>query len=89
MKYVTAALIVRDGKILIAQRNQMDKLAGKWEFPGGKIEPGETPEVCLKRKICEEQGIQKNVGALFSDTVYDYTSDSIHLFAYWRPGLQE
>lgn len=54
MKEVTAAIILKDNKVLIAQRAPGDKLAGKWEFPGGKIEPGETSQECLKREIREE-----------------------------------
>jgi len=49
MKEVTAAIIINNGKVLIAQRAENQKLAGKWEFPGGKIESGETPEECLIR----------------------------------------
>jgi 8-oxo-dGTP diphosphatase len=43
MKTVTAAILVKDGKVLIARRRSTDRLAGKWEFPGGTIEDGETP----------------------------------------------
>ena len=48
---VTAAILVKDDKIIIAKRGPGDKLADKWEFPGGKIEINETPEQCLKREI--------------------------------------
>lgn len=48
MKEVTAAIILKDNKVLIAQRAPGDKLAGKWEFPGGKMEPGDTPQGMLK-----------------------------------------
>ena len=51
---VTAAMLVKDDKIIIARRGPDDKLADKWEFPGGKIEIDETPEQCLKREIKEE-----------------------------------
>lgn len=47
MKEVTAAIIKNNGKVLIAKRAENQDLAGKWEFPGGKVEPGETPEECL------------------------------------------
>jgi len=56
MKQVTAAVLVKDGKILIAQRKLGDFLAGKWEFPGGKMEPGETPEAAAIREVSEETG---------------------------------
>ena len=48
---VTAAVIEKDGKVLIAKRHKGDRHGGRWEFPGGKIDPGETPEECLKREL--------------------------------------
>ncbi|WP_246303060.1 NUDIX domain-containing protein [Paenibacillus plantarum] len=57
MKKVTAALLMKENKILIEQRKSTDKLAGKWEFPGGKQEDGETLEECLRREMNEEFGI--------------------------------
>ena len=51
MKEVTAAIILKDNEILIAQRAPGENLEGKWEFPGGKIESGETPQECLKREM--------------------------------------
>ncbi len=54
---VTAGLIVRDGKILIAQRLSNAPLGGLWEFPGGKREPGESFEACLMREVMEELGL--------------------------------
>ena len=62
MKRVTAAILIKDGNILIAKRKSSDKLADKWEFPGGKIEKNETPEQCLIREIKEEFGIDVKVG---------------------------
>ncbi|MGA9537439.1 MAG: NUDIX domain-containing protein [Desulfobacterales bacterium] len=55
---VTAAILEKDGRILIDQRNSKYHLAGKWEFPGGKIEAGETPEECLARELNEEFEIE-------------------------------
>ena len=74
---VTAAILVRDGKILIAQRKSSDHLAGKWEFPGGKIEYGETPEDCLKRELHEEFGIDTRIGVFLAESVYHYDRISI------------
>ncbi|MFC1552486.1 NUDIX domain-containing protein [Candidatus Latescibacterota bacterium] len=48
MKKVTAAILFHEGKLLIAKRPSTDKLANKWEFPGGTIEDGESPEQCLQ-----------------------------------------
>lgn len=54
---VAAALIDRDGRVLVQQRPEGKALAGLWEFPGGKVEPGETPEAALVRELAEELGI--------------------------------
>jgi 8-oxo-dGTP diphosphatase len=51
------ALVDADGRVLLAQRPPGKSLAGMWEFPGGKVEPGETPENCLRREIKEELGV--------------------------------
>ena len=58
---VTAAVISNDNLFLMAQRPEGDE-AGKWEFPGGKIEPGEDPRACLRRELQEELGIDIKVG---------------------------
>lgn len=62
MKQVVAALIVRAGKILICQRTRHQPMPLKWEFPGGKIEPGETAEAALDRELEEELGIRAEIG---------------------------
>ncbi|MEI9864057.1 MAG: NUDIX domain-containing protein [Limisphaerales bacterium] len=62
---VSAALIFRDGKLLIAQRHANSHLGGLWEFPGGKRESGETFEQCLVREIREELDVEISVGELF------------------------
>lgn len=61
-KIVAAALIVRDGKLLVCQRTKYQNLPLKWEFPGGKIEPGEQPRDALRRELDEELGITASVG---------------------------
>lgn len=86
---VTAAIIVRDGSILIAQRQQGDRLAGLWEFPGGKIEARETPEQCLKRELWEELEMNAVVGNYLGSSFYHYDHLSIELMAYrafWSGG---
>ncbi|HAT72514.1 MAG TPA: 8-oxo-dGTP diphosphatase MutT [Elusimicrobia bacterium] len=82
MKQVTAAVIEKDGKIFIARRKPGDTLAGKWEFPGGKIEPGETPEACLRRELMEEFGVDTKIGEFICSSKFDYKHLPIELLAY-------
>jgi len=79
---VTAAILAKDGRLIIAQRKSADHLAGKWEFPGGKVEEGETPEECLKRELKEEFDIQVSVGDCLGSSIYHYDHLSIELMAY-------
>ena len=79
---VTAAVIEKEGKILCAQRPQSDALAGLWEFPGGKIEPGEAPEACLRREIQEELGLEIEVRSLLCKTFHEYPGKIIELHVY-------
>ena len=79
---VTAALIEKDGKILIAQRNGEGNQALKWEFPGGKIDPGETPEQCLSRELKEELNLDIRVGELLDTINFDYPTWTIQLLVY-------
>ena len=86
---VTAAILIEDGKVLIAKRKPTDKLPDKWEFPGGKIEPDETPQDCLAREMKEEFGITVSVGEFLGESVYHYDHGPIRLLAYracWREG---
>jgi len=62
VKRVAAALILRGRKILICQRTRHQPMPLKWEFPGGKIEPGEHPTAALRRELDEELGIQARIG---------------------------
>ena len=70
---VVAAVIYKDGKIFATQRGY-GEFERMWEFPGGKIEPGESCEVALKREIQEELGVDIEVGELICITRYDYPS---------------
>jgi 8-oxo-dGTP diphosphatase len=86
---VTAAILVHNERILIAQRRDPDNLAGKWEFPGGKIENNETPQQCLIREMKEEFDIDVAIGEFFDESVYHYESGKIQLLAYhttWKSG---
>ena len=82
MLRVTAGVIEIDGEILIAKRKQGGHHGGKWEFPGGKVEPGETPRDCLRRELQEELGIDTVIGAFLCSSKYDYSYLSIELLAY-------
>ncbi|MGH9498414.1 MAG: (deoxy)nucleoside triphosphate pyrophosphohydrolase [Terriglobales bacterium] len=62
MKQVVAAIIIKDGKILVCQRTRHQTMPLKWEFPGGKIETGEQPRDALRRELEEELGIHATVG---------------------------
>jgi mutator protein MutT len=64
-KLIAAAIVEQNGKVLIAQRAKKDDLFGKWEFPGGKVEAGETLQECLKRELFEELSIRAEIGAFF------------------------
>ena len=73
------ALIDTDGRILLAQRPEGKSLAGLWEFPGGKVEPGETPEETLIRELDEELGIVTKVACLAPVTFASHSYEGFHL----------
>jgi 8-oxo-dGTP diphosphatase len=73
------ALVDADGRVLIAQRPPGKPLAGLWEFPGGKIEPGETPEQTLIRELAEELGIETKVACLAPLTFASHAYETFHL----------
>ena len=78
-----AAAVIKDAeKILIAQRLK-GEFKGKWEFPGGKIEAGETPQQVLKREIQEELGIKIKVGEWIDTIEYDYPSFHLSMDCFW------
>jgi len=72
VRYVAAALILRGDEVLICQRRPDQPMALKWEFPGGKIESGESPEQALARELNEELGIDADVGSLVTHTRHTY-----------------
>ncbi|GLS86282.1 NTP pyrophosphohydrolase [Cypionkella aquatica] len=73
------ALIDPEGRVLLAQRPEGKSLAGLWEFPGGKVEPGETPERALIRELKEELGIDTWQSCLAPLTFASHTYDDFHL----------
>jgi 8-oxo-dGTP diphosphatase len=79
---VTAALMIENGRVLIARRRAGASQAGLWEFPGGKVRPEESPTQCLQREIQEELGIQVAVEEFFGENVYAYEDRTIRLLAY-------
>ena len=76
---VAAALVDRDGRLLVQQRPEGGAMAGLWEFPGGKLEPGETPEQALIRELKEELGIDVSEACL---APFAFASA---IFAAWSP----
>lgn len=82
-KKVIAAVITRDNKILIAQRAKKDALYGKWEFPGGKMELGETEHECLTRELYEEFGIHAEIGPYIHTVTFEYKGELMDMVAFY------
>lgn len=78
---VVAAIIHRDGAYFATQRGY-GEFEGMWEFPGGKIEPGESREDALKREIQEELGVDITIGELLCTTEYDYPTFHLTMHCY-------
>ena len=73
----------KNNKILIAKRRANQYLKNKWEFPGGKIEKGETPEECLRRELKEEFDIIVKISPFFMESIFQYPHKKIQLLAYF------
>ncbi len=80
---VTAGVIIDGDKVLIARRSSTENFAGGWEFPGGKVEPGETERECLARELKEELSIDVEVGDLCERVFHDYGTFKVNLLAYY------
>jgi 8-oxo-dGTP diphosphatase len=76
VKQVVAALIFKDGKVLVCQRTRHQTMPLKWEFPGGKIEEGEQPRAALRRELDEELGIEASVGDEVARIRHQYKNGS-------------
>ena len=79
---VAAGLVFQNGRLLIARRRKGDHLGGLWEFPGGKIEPGETAPEALRRELGEELEIDVVVGDLVANVSHDYPERSVQVSFY-------
>ena len=82
MQKVTAAVIEMNGTVLIGRRRKTDRFGGVWEFPGGKLEPGESPEAGLRRELKEELGLETSVGPFLGGFPYVSGPLAIELMAY-------
>ena len=84
-----AAILAKNGRILLGKRKQASAQGGLWELPGGKMEFGETQRQCLERELYEELGITTLIGPLFAEILHDYDYGRISLSAYfvcWTAG---
>ena len=79
---VTAGIIQENGMVLIARRKPGKHMGGKWEFPGGKIEPGESPEQSLARELDEELCIRAHIGKFLCTTFFEGDGVSLELLVY-------
>ncbi|WP_408956258.1 8-oxo-dGTP diphosphatase MutT [Natroniella sp. ANB-PHB2] len=80
---VAAAVMVNEARqVFIAQRNKPQELAGMWEFPGGKIEEGESPKESLIREIKEELGVEIKITRFITESIYQYNFGKVRIFAY-------
>lgn len=86
MIVVAAGIVSQNGKIMLCQRKPEDKLGLKWEFPGGKLEPGESPQRALERELREELAIETRTGRIF-DVHHDTASGRDILVLFFRSEL--
>lgn len=80
--HVVAAVIVKEGRVLVARRLPGGAHGGMWEFPGGKLEEGETPEEALARELMEELLVEARVLKRFKEVIYSYPARTIRLDSY-------
>lgn len=79
---VTCAIVERDGLVLAARRSAAMALPLKWEFPGGKIDQGESREECLRRELLEELGLNVRVGKSLPSVTHDYPASTVTLYPF-------
>lgn len=80
---VAAAVIERDGRVLLTRRLRGTHLEGLWEFPGGKCEPGESIDDCLVRELREELGVESRTGTEILTTTHAYPARTVELHFHW------
>lgn len=80
--HVTCAIIEENGRVLAAQRGRETSLPLKWEFPGGKIRSGESPEDCLRRELVEELGVEVEVCRSLAPATHEYTELVVTLYPF-------
>jgi 8-oxo-dGTP diphosphatase len=89
---VSAGILIERGRVLVTQRKTGSHLAGAWEFPGGKVEPGEDPREALARELREELGIETTAGDVIEVTFHRYPERAVLLVFYLaerQPGSPE
>ena len=79
---VVAAVVVRDGRVLLCQRHDGEHLPLKWEFPGGKIDPGERPEEALRRELLEELDVEATIGDQVAEVRHTYPEKRVWIRFY-------
>ena len=79
---VVAAVIIKDRQVFAAQRNAKGEVGLKWEFPGGKTEPGESNEAALARELHEELGIKADIGAFLTTVNHEYQTFALSMHCY-------
>ncbi len=80
--HVACAIIERDGLVLAAQRREGMRMALKWEFPGGKVDPGESPEECIHRELMEELDITVAIDRALEPVTHDYSFFTVTLYPF-------
>ena len=80
--HVACAIIKLEGKVLCTQRSESMSMPLKWEFPGGKIDEGESPQECLKRELIEELGVEASTGQALATATHHYPSFSVTLYPF-------
>lgn len=81
MKEVAAAIVILNEQVLVTRRAADQKLAGFWEFPGGKLEHGEDARRCIVRELQEELGVESTAGEIITASEYPYAGGAIRLIA--------